>query len=80
MKNMNQGTIVQVIGPVVDIKFTEELPDIYNAVLIRSQDQRSEESAGGLHITLEAMQHLGNDTVRCVALSSTDGLKRGMVA
>ncbi|MGI6551812.1 MAG: F0F1 ATP synthase subunit beta [Bacillota bacterium] len=77
---MNQGTIVQVIGPVVDIRFTEKLPDIYNAILIRSQDQKAEDAASNLHITLEAMQHLGNDTVRCVALSSTDGLKRGMVA
>jgi F-type H+-transporting ATPase subunit beta len=80
LKNLNQGTIVQVIGPVVDIRFTEKLPDIYNAILIRSQDQKAEDAASNLHITLEAMQHLGNDTVRCVALSSTDGLKRGMVA
>lgn len=77
---MNQGRIVQVIGPVVDVRFTEELPDIYNAVVVRSQDQTGDLAGGDFHITMEAMQHLGNDTVRCVALSSTDGLKRGMIA
>lgn len=77
---MNQGKIVQVIGPVVDIRFPEELPYIYNAVLIRNEDQPAELAAEDLHITLETMQHLGNDTIRCVALSSTDGLKRGMIA
>lgn len=77
---MNQGEILQVIGPVVDIKFTNELPMIYNAVVIKNEDQPQELKLEDLHITLETLQHLGNDTVRCVALSSTDGLKRGMVA
>jgi F-type H+-transporting ATPase subunit beta len=76
---MNQGKIVQVIGPVVDVRFPDQLPDIYNAVIIRGEDQ-GQDAPQDLHITMEAMQHLGNDTVRCVALSSTDGLKRGMIA
>lgn len=77
---MNQGVISQVIGPVVDIKFPQELPFIYNAVVIKNEDQPQELKLKDLHITLETLQHLGNDTVRCVALSSTDGLRRGMVA
>ena len=67
------GKVKQIIGPVVDIEFPAgQLPDIYNAVTIKHGDK--------LNITLEAMQHLGNNTVRCVALSSTDGLQRGMTA
>ena len=79
---MNQGKAVQVIGPVVDVQFPEgKLPEIYNAVKITSADQKEEPSVGfEIDITMEAMQHLGNNTVRCVALSSTDGLQRGMLA
>jgi F-type H+-transporting ATPase subunit beta len=67
------GKVKQIIGPVVDIEFPAgQLPDIYNAVKIKNDDQ--------INITLETMQHLGNNTVRCVALSSTDGLQRGMTA
>ncbi|HHY59448.1 MAG TPA: F0F1 ATP synthase subunit beta [Clostridia bacterium] len=77
---MNVGKIVQVIGPVVDVRFTEQLPDIYNAIVVSSEDQPAGLAEGTFKVTMEAMQHLGNDTVRCVALSSTDGLKRGMVA
>lgn len=68
----NVGKIVQIIGPVVDVKFAEgSLPAIYNAVKIQN---------GGNKVTAEVMQHLGNDTVRCVAMSSTDSLVRGMDA
>ncbi|WP_148135242.1 F0F1 ATP synthase subunit beta [Candidatus Formimonas warabiya] len=76
------GSVKEVIGPVVDIEFPAgQLPNIYNAVLIKSEDQKTEEAKSkNIHITLEAMQHLGNNTVRCVALSSTDGLQRGMFA
>jgi F-type H+-transporting ATPase subunit beta len=76
------GIVKEVIGPVVDIEFPAgQLPDIYNAVTIDSEDQVIEEAkARGIKITLEAMQHLGNNSVRCVALSSTDGLQRGMTA
>ena len=69
---MAEGKIIQVIGPVVDIAFpVGQLPGIYNAVVAEM---------GSNKVTMEALQHLGNDTVRCVALSSTDGLYRGMPA
>ena len=69
---MAEGKIIQVIGPVVDIAFpVGQLPKIYNAVVAEM---------GRNKVTMETLQHLGNDTVRCVALSSTDGLYRGMPA
>ncbi len=79
---MNQGKILQVIGPVVDVQFPDgNLPEIYNAVVIRSNDQEVDTGLDfEIDITMEAMQHLGNNSVRCVALSSTDGLQRGMIA
>lgn len=77
---MNKGKIISVIGPVVDVQFEGALPDIYNAVKIRSEDQPEGFDGQDVSITMEAMQQLGNDTVRCVALSSTDGLQRGMTA
>jgi F-type H+-transporting ATPase subunit beta len=71
---VNIGKIVQVLGAVVDVKFApEELPEIYSAIKVEEPKQK-------IKITLEAAQHLGNDTVRCVAMSSTDGLQRGMDA
>lgn len=66
---MNTGKVVQVIGPVVDVKFEDKLPDIYNALAVSLAD--------GREIVLEAMQHVGSDIVRCVAMSLTDGLVRG---
>jgi F-type H+-transporting ATPase subunit beta len=70
------GKVVQVIGPVVDIEFPAgELPDILNAVTIQGK-------AGEVDIDLvvEVMQHLGDSVTRCIAMSSTDGLTRGMEA
>jgi F-type H+-transporting ATPase subunit beta len=65
------GTVVQVLGPVVDVQFPpDELPEIYYALEVVPQ--------GGEPLTLEVQQHLGNDWVRTVAMSSTDGLRRGM--
>ncbi len=77
---MSVGIVREVIGPVVDIEFPPgQLPDIYNAVKISSSAQDSEEAKSkNINITLEVMQHLGNNTVRAVALASTDGLQRGM--
>lgn len=67
------GTITQIIGPVLDIKFSKEnLPSLLNAIHIKGQD--------GNTITVEVSQHIGDDTVRCIAMSSTDGLVRGMEA
>jgi F-type H+-transporting ATPase subunit beta len=77
---MNAGKVVQVIGPVVDIVFAPgQLPEIYNAVVVRSADQEKK-TANEINLTLEVMQHLGNNAVRSVAMSSTDGLTRGMTA
>ena len=71
------GKIVQVVGPVVDIKFPpESLPAIYNAIHIDGMVGDNLK----IHLTTEVMQHIGNDVVRTVAMSSTDGLVRGMEA
>ena len=69
---MNKGKIHQIIGPVIDIKFNEdEMPELLNAVNIEFQ---------GRTIVTEVAQHKGDDVARCIALSSTDGLRRGMEA
>lgn len=69
---MNIGKVLQVLGPVVDVEFKpDQLPAIYNALEIKVLDKH-------LNITLEVAQHLGNNTVRTVAMSSTDGLQRGI--
>ena len=70
---MNKGKIVQIIGPVVDAEFTEQLPAIYNALTV--EYQLDGETA---KLTLEVQQHLGDNWVRAVAMSATEGLKRGM--
>ncbi|MBN4061326.1 MAG: F0F1 ATP synthase subunit beta [Proteobacteria bacterium] len=65
---MSAGNIVQVIGPVVDVRFTSgDLPQIYNALEIPE-----------VGLTMEVQQHVGDNTVRTIAMGSTDGLKRGM--
>src|SRR6201984_3183306 len=72
---MNKGNIVQVIGPVVDVEFPDEkkLPKIYNALEIED-----EVNGNPTKLTLEVQQHLGEKWVRSIAMSSTEGLKRGM--
>jgi len=66
------GKVIQVMGPVVDCRFpTDSLPAIYSAVTIKDAKR-------GIDLTCEVAQHLGDDTVRTVALSTTDGLVRGM--
>ena len=78
-RNIRRG-VTQVIGAVVDIRFKPgELPDLMNAITIKSEDQDFKVSRN-IDVTLEAMQLLGNDTVRCVALQPTDGIMRGMKA
>ena len=80
MANVTYGEVVQVIGAVVDIRFKPgELPDLMNAITIKSEDQ-DKQTATEIDVTLEAMQLLGNDIVRCVALQPTDGVFRGMKA
>lgn len=65
----NKGTVIQVIGPVIDVKFEGNLPNIYNALHI---------PLGGRKLTVEVQQHLGNNVVRTVAMDSTEGLQRGV--
>src|SRR5215210_1699359 len=69
---MNKGKIVQVIGPVVDVEFADKLPGIYNALTVENPIQKS-----APRLTLEVQQHLGDNWVRAVAMSTTEGLKRG---
>ena len=67
----NEGLITQIIGPVIDVEFQSgELPDIYNALKIYTEDDK--------YVVAEVQQMLGSNRVRTVAMSSTDGLKRGM--
>lgn len=68
---MNTGTISQVIGVVVDMHFPQELPAIYNAVEVNKGKEK---------LVFEVQQHLGTNTVRTIAMGSTDGLERGMEA
>lgn len=70
---MNKGKIVQIIGPVLDIEFPDALPSIYNALTI----DYVRPGAGPARLTLEVQQHLGGNWVRAVAMSTTEGLKRG---
>ncbi|PYZ96080.1 F0F1 ATP synthase subunit beta [Alteribacter lacisalsi] len=74
---MNKGRVTQVTGPVVDVKFNRgELPEIYNALTIKRQAQSSGEV--DVDVTLEVALHLGDDSVRTIAMGSTDGLTRGI--
>ncbi len=69
MSNKATGIVAQIMGPVVDVRFEEGfLPAIYNALTIKKGDKQ---------LTVEVAQHIGDNTARCIAMSSTDGLKRG---
>jgi len=68
----NIGTVIQVVGPVLDIRFADDcLPDLLNAIEIVNGDKK---------IVAEVAQHIGDNVVRCIAMSSTDGLQRGVEA
>ena len=70
MENNHLGVVAQVMGPVVDVRFDEEyLPAIYNALTL---------PLNGKTLTVEVAQHIGDNTVRCIAMGSTDGLQRGV--
>ena len=74
-KTMNIGHVLQVTGPVVDVKFENgHLPDIYHALKI----EHTTEAGLEIKLTLEVALHLGDDTVRTIAMASTDGIQRGM--
>jgi F0F1-type ATP synthase beta subunit len=70
--NLNKGYVTQIIGPVLDIKFSEGLPPIYSAIRIPLED--------GTETIVEVQQLLGDNKVRAVSMRSTDGLKRGVEA
>jgi len=71
----NEGKVIQVIGPVLDIKFPSlKLPAVYNAIKVEIGGGRDED---GAPLVVEVAQHLGENAVRCVAMASTDGLVRG---
>ena len=75
---MSTGSVIQVIGPVVDAEFPPgQLPNIYNALRI-DLDEDKKAGTPAIHVTLEVAQHLGENRVRGVAMSTTDGLVRGM--
>ena len=68
----NIGTVIQIMGPVLDIRFDQNsLPQLLNAIEITHEDRV---------IVAEVAQHIGDNVVRCIAMSSTDGLQRGMDA
>ena len=72
MSNKNVGTVVQVIGPVLDIRFADgQLPNLRNAIELDNNGQR---------LVVEVAQHIGDNVARCIAMSSTDGLVRGAEA
>ncbi|MGN1348252.1 MAG: F0F1 ATP synthase subunit beta, partial [Acutalibacteraceae bacterium] len=69
MNVIKKGEVSQVMGPVVDVRFNEgEIPDILNALTMPIGDRT---------LTVEVAQHIGDNTVRCIAMASTDGLVRG---
>lgn len=72
MQEQSIGKLIQIIGPVLDIRFPNgHLPDLLNAIEVKDGDRT---------IVCEVAQQLGDDVVRCIAMSSTDGLVRGMDA
>src|SRR5580698_5727639 len=69
------GKIVQVIGPVLDVEFeADHLPELYNALRITATAASGQQ----LNVVVEVQQHIGRNQVRAVAMSSTDGVERGM--
>ena len=65
----NKAKVIQIIGPVIDVKFDNELPEIYDALEIYYKDRK---------VVAEVHSHLGNNVVRAVAMSGTEGLRRGL--
>ena len=73
---MNKGKVIQVLSSVVDVEFKNSLPAINNALTIKIDKENND--GIGINLTLEVSLHLGNSIVRCIAMGSTDGLRRGM--
>ncbi|MFA6829758.1 MAG: F0F1 ATP synthase subunit beta [Bacilli bacterium] len=71
MENVNYGTLVQAVGPVIDVRFGENnVPSLLDALKVNDSQ--------GNELTLEVVQHIGDDTVRCIAMGATDGIQRGL--
>jgi F-type H+-transporting ATPase subunit beta len=70
---MSIGKVVQVVGPVVDVEFPGALPSIYNALTVAYKVEGQP-----VTLTLEVQQHLGDNTVRTISMSGTEGIKRGV--
>lgn len=71
MENTNYGTLVQAIGPVIDVRFSENcIPPLLMALKVTTSQ--------GKELTLEVVQHIGDDTVRCIAMGATEGIQRGL--
>jgi F0F1-type ATP synthase beta subunit len=69
--NKNMGTLIQAVGPVVDVRFDESaVPPLLVALKVTKQS--------GETLVLEVLQHIGDDTVRCIAMGATDGIQRGL--
>ena len=72
MANQHTGTVAQILGPVLDIRFADgQLPNLLNAIEIRQGDKT---------LVCEVAQHIGDNVARCIAMGSTDGLQRGIDA
>ncbi len=70
--NPNEGVIVQAIGPVIDVRFSENnIPPLLMALKVTTKQ--------GVELTLEVLQHIGDDTVRCIAMGATEGIQRGLI-
>ena len=68
----NKGTVIQIMGPVLDIRFKEgQLPQLLNAITVPNGENT---------VVAEVAQHIGDNVVRCIAMSSTDGMQRGVEA
>lgn len=75
LTNLNTGVVLQIIGPVMDISFPPgKMPSIYNSLIIESTD----ESGDVLKVVCEVQQLLGDNIVRAISMSATDGLRRGV--
>lgn len=71
MNNVNEGIVVQAIGPVIDVKFSENnIPPLLMALKVTTNQ--------GKELVLEVLQHIGDDTVRCIAMGATEGIQRGL--
>ncbi|MFU8787064.1 MAG: F0F1 ATP synthase subunit beta, partial [Candidatus Izemoplasmataceae bacterium] len=75
---MNKGKVIQVMGPVVDVKFEDKLPEINHALQIDNTNEKNR--VVDITLTLEVSLHLGDGIVRTIAMDSTDGVRRGMEA